>query len=112
MKNNDYDYFADNVPKWSEDWENFDWEIVREKLKAVKKEFGDTAEGKKQDVGITAEQFKEFLQWLQENEPEEYDNLILYMILRERGMEKQDIDFCLSHLEALEKALDTLQDEE
>lgn len=36
---------------------------------------------------------------------------MLYMVLREKGLGKEDIYFCLSHPEKLEQALDILQRE-
>lgn len=110
------DYFygclADNISKWSRDWENFNWEAVREKIERAEEELKQGVGNKEEyDIGITAEQFVEFLQWFQENAPEEYNRFVVYMILREKGLEEQEITFCLSHPEELKQALELLQRE-
>lgn len=89
--------------KWSMDWKNFNWELVFEKIEIAENELKRRGEDKKLfDIGITEEQFEEYLQWLYENNPEEYRKLMLYKILKEEGVKKQDIEFCLARPEKLE----------
>ena len=62
------------------------------------------------DIGITEEQFEEYFQWLYENAPEEYGRFMMYAPLREKGVEEEDIEFCLSHPEELKQALDMMRE--
>lgn len=99
--------------KWSIDWGNFDWETVLKKLELVEKELEQNGGDKKlYDIGITEEQFEEYLQWLHENAPEEHGRFVMYVLLREKGVEEEDIEFCLAHPEELKQALDMIQEEE
>ena len=93
--------------KWSKDWNDFDWEIVKEKLEVAEKELAqDEGSKEKYDIGITLEEFEEYLQWFAEQSPEEYDKLILYIALKQSGVEEQQIGFLLSHPEALNGLLE------
>ena len=95
-----------DVEKWSRDWGHFDWESVLEKVIIIERELGTGEEVKGlYDIGITKEQFKEYFLWLYENDPKKYEKLMLYIILREKGMQMQDAEFCSSHPKEFKKAL-------
>lgn len=97
--------------KWSMDWGNFDWETVLKKLEMAEKEIEQKGGDKKlYDIGITEEQFEEYFQWLYENAPEEHGRFMMYVLLREKGVEEKDIEFCLSHPEELMQALDMVRE--
>ena len=64
------------------------------------------------DIGITEKQFEEYLQWLCENAPKEHGRFVIYVLLREKGVEGEDIEFCLSHPEELKQALDIIREED
>lgn len=97
--------------RWSMDWGNFDWEAVVKKLEMAEKEIEQKGGDKKlYDIGITEEQFEEYFQWLYENAPEEYGRFMMYALLREKGVEEEDIEFCLSHPEELKQALDMMRE--
>lgn len=94
---------------WSIDWGSFDWETVLKKLEMAEKELEQNGGDKKiYDIGITEEQFEEYLQRLHENAPEEHGRFMMYVLLREKGVEEEDIKFCLSHSEELKQALDMI----
>lgn len=57
---------------WSRDWRKVDWKAVREKIKA-----GET------DIGLTEDEYWEFMRWCVENEPEIYHQTVFYFALRE-----------------------------
>lgn len=100
-----------DTEKWSMDWRNFDWEAVMKKLQIAEKELARNGGDKKlYDIGVTQEQFQEYFRWLHENMPEEYGMFMLYVLLREKGAEEEDIEFCLSHPEELMQALDLMRE--
>lgn len=100
-----------DIGKWSKDWRNFDWEAVMKKLEIAEKELRQKGGNRKlYDIGVTEEQFQEYFRWLHENAPEEYGMYMLYVLLREKGVEEEDIEFCLSHLEELGQALEMVRE--
>lgn len=102
----------ENAEKWSKDWGNFDWGVVREKLTEAEKKI-EKGEGTKEqyDIGITEEELIEYLQWLNENNPKEYERAMLCLDLKQRGMEEQQIELLLSHPEEVKQAIAILERE-
>lgn len=80
------------------DWGNFYWETVLKKFEMEEKEIEQKGGDKKlYDIGSTEDQFEEYFQWFYENAPEKHGRFMMYVLLREKGVEEEDIAFWLSH---------------
>ena len=77
-----------------DDWESVDWQPIMEKI-----DKGDA------DVGLSAEEFLGFLQWLRKNNEELFDQFILCLSLTERGFSRGDALFWSARPKALRKAI-------
>lgn len=88
--------------KWSRDWEKVNWSEIDEKIQM--NEIGD----EKVDVGITAEEFIEYMKWLRIEHPDEFFRLEFGMLLMEKGMSKKDADFLSRHPDAFLEAVKML----
>lgn len=110
MNYNSQDEEAEHSTKWSKDWKEFDWESVKEKLAIAENKLAKN-EGTKEelDIGITLDEFTEYLRWFAEDSPEEYDRLLLYIALKQKGVEDEQIDYWMAHLEELEQLLEMIQ---
>ncbi len=51
--------------KWSRDWRQFDWDVVIKKFDQAERA-GALYREKNPDIGISAEEFLEYLDWLRE----------------------------------------------
>ena len=58
--------------KWMKDWENFDWEPVKEALDKKEKEGI-----KDMDIGITIDEFLDFMGWLLVHDKAMFSKLML-----------------------------------
>lgn len=65
--------------QWSHNWETFNWDAVKEKLDY----FGSTGGAGSIDLGISRDEFLEYLDWLSQNAPSELARLQLYLLLIE-----------------------------
>lgn len=72
--------------QWSRDWANFDWARVVNRLEGLDKEGGGKDD---YDIGISKEEFVEYLDWLHQTNKEGYYKAVLGMRLSELGF---DID--------------------
>lgn len=91
---------------WSRDWANFDWndvcaefvkgKEVKEKTEnfetkltetKLSEKKGSAAEAVRSGIGITEDEFIEYLEWLAENHPEQYRKAVLGIKLHELGVE-------------------------
>lgn len=89
-----------NKKKWSRNWKDFDWKAVEEKCSGL--DFSHKADHETQyDVGITEEEFYEYLEWAKENAQEEYDFLFLCSRLMKCGMQPDEIIARLTDLKKL-----------
>lgn len=95
--------------KWSREWEYFKWEEVEKKLAEVEKE---EYRNNGYDVGITNEEFIEFLDWLHENRPGQYYKILLALQLTECGLSDEETTFWLAHPEKLKEILDKIRNGE
>lgn len=96
--------------KWSRDWENFDWKTVIEKCAGL--QLSQETDCKEQyDLGITKEEFFEYVQWTQENAPDEYRFMILCLQLMERGMSQDELIYCLTDMDKLEQAITKIKED-
>ncbi|MCM1217825.1 MAG: hypothetical protein NC548_25315 [Lachnospiraceae bacterium] len=75
---------------WSRDWNAFDWESVRARL-----------EGGEQDIGMTEEEFHEFMDWYALSSPEDYGRAVLYILLVRQGIPEEKAEFLSGHMEEL-----------
>lgn len=89
------------VRKWSRDWAKFDWKTIEEKFDALNGQEGD----KNSDIGISSEEFLEYLDWLAENIPWEFERFQFYIALREIGADNDKTMYLLSHMDELAKEL-------
>lgn len=87
--------------KWSRDWANYDWKTIEEKFDVLSSKDGN----ENKDIGISNEEFLEYLDWLAENIPWEFERLQLYIALRETGADNDKIMYLLSHIDELAKEL-------
>lgn len=76
-----------NTQNWSKDWKNFDWsEIERNIDKMTERINRHDSKLDIFDVGITQEEFTEYLKWLSINNPTEHFKIMLYISLRNAGV--------------------------
>lgn len=94
-----------NINKWSHDWENFDWSAVKQKLEELRKKEGD--ENRDYDVGISREEFLEYLEWLKQTDKEGYAKAVLSIKLGELGFPEGQIEELIKHPD---EALRIIQD--
>ncbi|MGN0315904.1 MAG: hypothetical protein ACI4EG_14090 [Fusicatenibacter sp.] len=62
--------------KWSRDWSTFDWEEIEQKMDAIQSGRTDV------ELGITREEFQEYLGWLNIHEPELFDTFLALQQLK------------------------------
>lgn len=86
--------------EWSVDWANFDWSVVRRKFAE------GLASGKTDyDIGISEEEFLEFLDWLMINNKEEFYRSLLYLSLRENGFDPEQTGRLMSNPDYLKEVI-------
>ena len=71
--------------KWSRDWRQFDWDEVIKKFDQAERT-GALYREKNPDIGISAEEFLEYLDWLRE-----CDSLLFWQLLMKRFMEENGV---------------------
>lgn len=91
----DKENMMQNINKWSHDWENFDWSAVKQKLEELRKKEGD--ENRDYDVGISREEFLEYLEWLEQTDKEGYSKAVLSIKLGEMGFSESRIEELIKH---------------
>lgn len=96
--------------KWSRDWENFDWTKVRENISIILS--GNDGDKSGIDVGMSREEFLEYLDWLMVNHTEEYYKVILIKQLTEMGLEDDLVDYYVAHPEELGKIVKLFLDKD
>ena len=101
----DKENMMQNINKWSHDWENFDWSAVKQKLEELRKKEGD--ENRDYDVGISREEFLEYLEWLKQTDKEGYAKAVLSIKLGELGFPEGRIEELIKHPD---EALRIIQD--
>lgn len=95
-----------SMKKWSRDWAAFDWSQVIEKLEEMKE--GDDVG---QDMGISREEFLEYLDWLKETNKEEFYKAVLGIKLSEMGIDASQMETLVSHPDELLRIMEAvLQD--
>lgn len=94
--------------KWSRDWANFDWMKVRNNMAIILS--GNAGNGSDVDIGISKEEFLEFLDWLMENHTEEYYKLILVKQLTRMGLEEDLVEYYVAHPDELSKIVKLYMD--
>ncbi|MBE5945517.1 MAG: hypothetical protein E7259_01095 [Lachnospiraceae bacterium] len=67
--------------KWMKDWENFDWKPIKEALDKKEREGLEDM-----DIGITFEEFLDFLAWLGANDKATLSKLMLVYKLVDIGL--------------------------
>lgn len=88
---------AEGQKEWSRDWAKMDWKEIKEKLSELD---NMTPEEREQaDIGITLDDFVEYLDWQGENEPEEYWKSIFTLKLRELGVPMEKVEYWVQHPE-------------
>ena len=93
--------------EWSRDWAAFDWSQVKQKLESMKE--GDEKAG--HDVGMSREEFLEYLDWLKESDIEGFYKAILSIRLSEMGFDANQVETLVSHPDELIRLMESvLQD--
>ena len=90
--------------KWMKDWENFDWEPVKEALDKKEKEGI-----KDMDVGITIDEFLDFMGWLLVHDKAMFSKLMLSMQLVEMGLSMEQALYVARNEELQEEILVLLE---
>lgn len=91
-----------NSQNWSKDWKNFDWSEIERNIDRMTERINlhhirsDTF-----DVGITQEDFIEYLKWLSINNPTEHLKIMLYISLRNAGVSPDKALLAASDLKTL-----------
>lgn len=93
----------DNTKKWSKDWANFDWSQVKDKIAEMEKKEGEERDG--YDVGISRDEFLEYLDWLRLNNNEGYYTVALSIQLAEIGLNESEIEWMVTHPDKLVKVM-------
>lgn len=76
--------------EWSRDWAAFDWEAVREKL-----------DGGRHDIGITKDEWLEYMQWVSINDPAGYETTVMCIFLKEAGFSDKEAVYFSEHMDEL-----------
>ena len=92
-----------DTKNWSRDWAGFDWTQVVEKLEKMKGKERDDKAG--YDVGISREEFLEYLEWLNRNDKEGYYRAVLSIQLSEIGLDDGQIETLVAHPDELIRIL-------
>lgn len=95
--------FMKNTKKWSRDWANFDWSQVKEKITEMEGKEGDEKAG--HDVGISRDEFLEYMDWLNQNDKEGYYKAVLSIQLAELGLNENQIEALMAHPDELIKII-------
>ena len=91
-----------NTQNWSRDWKNFNWsEIDRNIDRMTERIKCHDSKLDIFDVGITQEEFIEYLKWLSINNPTEHFKVMLYISLRNAGVSPDKALLAASDLETL-----------
>lgn len=77
--------------KWSRDWESINWNEIKKRMNEVDMMLEENS-GYKADIGISRDEFVEYMDWLIENEPDNFWKAILAMRLNEMGIDINIID--------------------
>ena len=85
--------------KWSRDWENFNWEEVEEKLQC------NMSMGEKTDIGINADELKEYVRWLSFYHPDACMKLQFFLLFCEKGLSFEQAEFLASNPDLLMDAI-------
>lgn len=64
------------MEKWSRDWSTFDWDEIERKMDALQAGDADVS------LGITREEFQEYLSWLSIYDPELFDSFLTMQQLK------------------------------
>lgn len=64
------------MEKWSRDWSTFDWNEIERKMDAIQAGDADVF------LGITREEFQEYLSWLGIYDPELFDSFLTMQQLK------------------------------
>ncbi len=96
-----------HMKKWSHDWENFDWDEIKENLEGVENGSLTLAE-----LGISDDELREFLLWLQVNSQPTFASLLLTQVLHKAGLSVKDAVICAGHLDILSEVLDSIEEQE
>lgn len=92
--------------KWSRDWADFDWTQVKKRFEEM--------EGKKDgekavfDVGISRDEFLEYLDWLSQNDMEGFYKAVLGIQLAEMGFDEDQAETLVAHPDMLIKAMESI----
>lgn len=97
-----------NTRKWSRDWSEFDWEPVMAKLKEMKEKGADKAD---YDVGISREEFLEYLDWLNQTDEEGYYKAVLSIQLSEMGFDENQVETLVAHPDELIRIMEAVLQE-
>ena len=76
--------------KWSKNWEHFNWDEVAVKLEKAKQS-GPISWKEHPDIGITAEEFLEYLDWLREEKSLLEWQYLTMGFLEKSGVPKEEI---------------------
>lgn len=94
-----------NTKRWSRDWANFDWAQVKKKIAAVEEAGGGFEDGC--DIGISKEEFLEYLDWLNQNYKEGYYKAVLSIHLARMGFNESQVQTALAHPDELIKIIES-----
>lgn len=95
------------MKKWSHDWENFNWDKIKENLAEAEGGSLTLAE-----LGISDDELREFLLWLQANNQPAFASLLLTQALHKVGLSLEDAALCAEHLDIVSEVLDSLEEKE
>ncbi len=95
------------MKKWSHDWKNFNWDKIKENLAEAEGGSLTLAE-----LGISYDELREFLLWLQENNQPAFSSLLLTQALHKAGLSVEDAVICAEHLDIVSEVLDNLGEKE
>lgn len=92
-----------DTKKWSRDWADFDWSQVKKRIAEMQEKERDEKSG--YDVGISRNEFLEYLDWLRQNDREGYYKAVLSIQLSEIGLDESQVETLVSHPDKLIKIL-------
>lgn len=93
--------------KWSRDRADFDWSPVIEKLVAVEMKEGD--DNADYDIGMSREEFLEYLDWLKESDIEGFYKAVLGIQLSEIGLDERQVETLVAHPDELLRIMESVK---
>lgn len=87
--------------EWSRDWKVFDWDDVEKRL-----------DSGSHDIGITRDEWLEYMQWFSINDPEGFAGTVVCILLKEMGFSDKEALYYSEHADELAELLKKFKEQD